>query len=306
MKNGNYKRQVELLIRILPRVAEETQLALKGGTAINMFVWDMPRLSVDIDLTYTPFDNRDTALGNIAAALLRLKDKIQKAIPGIKVETIKAGKDPEAKLLCTLSGNQVKIEVNTIMRGSISPARLMLLCERAQEAFKQFAEMRVVSDAELFGGKICAALDRQHPRDLFDIHQLFAGGGITEAIKDGFVAALLSHNRPVSEMLKPNFQNQKDSFSTQFEGMALQPFSYADFEGTREKLVVEINRLLSEGDRQLLLGFKEGEPDWGLSKIEALKDLPAVKWKLQNIRKLKKEQPGKHKEMVGALEGVLS
>ena len=49
-----YRRQVQLLIRVLPSIAEEACFALKGGTAINLFVRDMPRLSVDIDLTYLP------------------------------------------------------------------------------------------------------------------------------------------------------------------------------------------------------------------------------------------------------------
>ena len=214
-----YKAQVNLLLDILPHVASEESLALKGGTAINMFVWDMPRLSVDIDLTYLPFDNREAALANIADSLMRLQDKIKKAIPGIQVETKRAGNDPEAKLTCTMQGSQVKIEVNTIMRGSIMPTRLMPLSDAAQNEFNKFTEITVVSNAELFGGKICAALDRQHPRDLFDIHQLFSNGGITEEIKEGFIASLLSHPKSINEVLQPTIHNQKKAFDNQFQGM---------------------------------------------------------------------------------------
>ncbi len=46
-----YRKQVELLVRTIPNVAEEKCFALKGGTAINLFIRNMPRLSVDIDLT---------------------------------------------------------------------------------------------------------------------------------------------------------------------------------------------------------------------------------------------------------------
>ena len=306
MNNERYKTQVDLLVRILPHVAQEEHFALKGGTAINMFVWDMPRLSVDIDLTYTLFDDRNTALATIASSLLRLQERIKKAIPGIKVETVRAGNDPEAKLISTLMQDQVKIEVNTIMRGSINPTRVMPLAAVAQKEFGKFAEMRVVSQGELFGGKICAALDRQHPRDLFDIHQLFDTGGITEEIKDGFIAALLSHNRPIHEMLQPNLQNQREVFLNQFEGMASRPFTYDDFEIARNRLVTEINRLLTAGDKQLLRSFKVGDPDWGLSGTEQLQHLPAVKWKLQNIRKFKEADARKHSVMLGRLEKVLS
>jgi predicted nucleotidyltransferase component of viral defense system len=305
MKNERYKAQVDLLVRILPHVAEEDHFALKGGTAINMFIWDMPRLSVDLDLTYLPFDDRSTALVNISNALIKLKNRISKAIPGIQIQTVRAGSDPEAKLICMVQNNQVKIEVNTIMRGSIKPAKVMPLSASAQKEFKKFTEMKVMSSAEIFGGKICAALDRQHPRDLFDIYQLFDNGGITDEIKDGFIAALLSHNRPIHEMFKPNFQNQKEAFAGQFEGMALKPFSYTDFENTRERLVKEINSLLTENDKQLLLSFKLGNTDWNLVDIEKLQHLPAVQWKLRNIQNLKKQNPEKHKLLVKNLEHVL-
>jgi predicted nucleotidyltransferase component of viral defense system len=306
MNNERYKTQVDLLVRILPHVAEEGNFALKGGTAINMFVWDMPRLSVDIDLTYTPFDDRNIALANIADSLKRLHDEIKKTIPGIQVETKRAGNNPEAKLICTLQNDQVKIEVNTIMRGSIKPARLMPLCAAAQKEFNKFTEIKVASNAELFGGKICAALDRQHPRDLFDIHQLFNNGGITEEIKDGFIACLLSHPKPINEVLQPTIHNQNQAFDNQFQGMTTRPFSYADFETTRERLLQEIRAILSDKDKALLLSIKSGNPDWSLSNTQQLQNLPAIKWKLQNIQKFKQQDSIQHAAALQKLEKVLA
>ena len=67
-----FRRQVALLVRTLPVVAEETCFALKGGTAINLFVRDLPRLSVDIDLTYLPVTSREASLADIGAALGRI------------------------------------------------------------------------------------------------------------------------------------------------------------------------------------------------------------------------------------------
>lgn len=76
-----YRSQVALLIRILPFVAEEPDFALKGGTAINLFVRDMPRLSVDIDLTYLPVQDRKASLAAIDAAMKRIAALIERGIP---------------------------------------------------------------------------------------------------------------------------------------------------------------------------------------------------------------------------------
>jgi predicted nucleotidyltransferase component of viral defense system len=304
--NKKYRAQVDLLLQILLYVAEEDNLALKGGTAINMFVWDdMPRLSVDIDLTYIPFDDRQTAIANIAASISRLKEVISKAIPGITTIASGVGRDQEEKLLCSFQGAQVKIEINTVMRGTLAPPKVMRLSRTVQQEFRRFVDIKVVSKGELFGGKICAALDRQHPRDLFDIHYLFGKGGITEDIKQGFIAALLSHPRPINEMFHPNFFDQKEVFVKQFQGMAFSPFTYADFEETRTLLVKQINRILTEKDKRFLLSFKSGEPLWELSDTTQLQQLPAVQWKLANIRKLLSDNPAKHVKALEKLQAAL-
>lgn len=75
---SRYKTQVDLLLQTIPFIAKEEIFALKGGTAINLFVRDMPRLSVDIDLTYIPFDDRETALKNISDGLERIKSDLEK------------------------------------------------------------------------------------------------------------------------------------------------------------------------------------------------------------------------------------
>ena len=214
-----YKAQVELLLDIIPYVDKEKCFALKGGTAINLFIWEMPRLSVDIDLTYLPFDDRNLALSKISESIVRIKDSITTSLPGVQVEASGITPGQKDRLLCSRNGTKIKIEVNTTMRGSINPPAQKQIVPAVKKEFGKFAAMQVVSDAEIFGGKICAALDRQHPRDLFDIQQLFDAGGIAEEIKDGFIAALLSHNRPIHEMLKPNFQDQREVFANQFQGM---------------------------------------------------------------------------------------
>jgi hypothetical protein len=107
-------------------------------------------------------------------------------------------------------------------------------------------------------------------------------------------------------MLRPHFHDQRQVFENQFQGMVDASFTYEDFEATRERLVSEIASALTSEDKDLLISFESGEPDWGLSRIECLRQLPAVQWKLQNVRKLIRENPPKHAEMLQALKDTLS
>jgi predicted nucleotidyltransferase component of viral defense system len=304
MISPSYRAQVELLLRILPEVAKEEVFAVKGGTAINLFVLDMPRLSVDIDLTYLPLDERAAALSGIADALRRIKARLDGA-GGISTQVLEQRGEQEAKLSCRRQSATVKIEVNTVLRGHLWPTRQLPLAQAAQKEFGMFAAATVVSHGELYGGKICAALDRQHPRDLFDIQQLFDREGLTDEVRLGFLAALLGHSRPMHELLRPQFQDQRSAFAGQFAGMAIAPYSYDDFEETRERLVREVHAQLRDDDRALLLSIKRGEPDWSLYPLAGLKDLPAVQWKLANIERLKR-QVKKHASQLAALEEALA
>jgi predicted nucleotidyltransferase component of viral defense system len=299
--SNTYLDQVRLLLLVLPLVAQEDVFALKGGTAINLFARNLPRLSVDIDLTYLPFDERDVALDNIEAALTRIKSKIENALGGVTVTKVQQGDGTEAKLHCQYQRAQIKIEVNTIMRGHIFAPRMMACSKKVQEQFKAFAEIALVSKGELYGSKICAALDRQHPRDLFDVKQLLDDEELMQDIKHGMIAGLLSHPRPMNEVLFPTLKDQRAIFHAQFAGMAFTPFSYDDFETTRHRLNDAIRAALTDADKAFLLSFKAGEPDWSLIDIPDLSRLPAIQWKLANIRKLKTANADKHAILLAAL-----
>lgn len=300
-----YKAQVDLLLQVLPHVAKEEIFALKGGTAINLFVREMPRLSVDIDLTYLPIDSRKTALTNIENGLGRIKTSIEKSIQGIKVHAVPLGDSSDVKLNCQYKNAQIKIEVNTITRGNIFPTQLLQVVEPVQDEFGKFAAINVVSRAELYGGKMCAAIDRQHPRDIFDMHLLLKNEGVSDHLWEGFIIALLSHYKPINELLSPILKNQKSAFDNQFSGMTTIPFNYDDYLNTRKELIEIISNRLTEENRKLFLGFEMGEPEWSLFPYSKVKDLPAVKWKLQNIQKLKESNPKKHDGMILNLRKVL-
>ena len=265
-----------MLLRVLPLVAQEEVFALKGGTAINLFERDMPRLSVDIDLTYLPFDDRATALVNIDTALFRLKGKIERLQAGIKVTPVPQKEGNDAKLHCQFQRTHIKIEVNTTLRGHVFAPHLMACTELVQTEFETFVEMPVVSHGELYGGKLVAALDRQHPRDLFDVHHLLNNEGLTPEIKLGMIVCLLSGKRPINEILLSTPKDQHEAFENQFAGMAFTPFSYDDFVATRTRLNDAIKVTLTDQDKAFLLSFKRGEPDWSLIDIAELQNMPSV------------------------------
>jgi hypothetical protein len=298
-----YFKQVKLLLSLLPIVAQDPDFILKGGTAINLFIHDMPRLSVDIDLVYQPILQRDATLESINKKLHIIGDKILGKIPGSNVTYIPPIPSMARSLVCTNQGVQVKIEVNTIIRGTLFEASLTPSCNSIEKSFGQFVEMKVANLGDLYGGKICAALDRQHPRDLFDIKILLDTIGLTNDIKKGFLFYLISHNRPMSELLDPNMLDMKQTFVSEFQDMTTLAFSYDDYEKTRSILVKLIQASLKTEEKKFLLSFKQGTPIWELSSMPYIEDYPAVRWKLHNIQTMSVHKRG---EALKKLEKILS
>jgi len=252
--NETYKKQVALLIRIMPLVYKISDFAVHGGTAINLFVKNMPRYSVDVDLTFLPIKNREESITTINNQLNTLKQQIEKAIPGIRV----IHKSAVLKLQCTYGGATVKIEVNGIKRGIIGEVEEKEFCEKAQKEFKMSCVARVVPFSLLYGGKIAAALGRQHPRDLFD-----------------------------------------------FKYMEIESFDYADFEAARTDLIEKINQNITNIDREFILSFETGNPDWEKCCAGDLSSFPAIQWKLKNIQSLKETNPSKFNEGIEKLRQFL-
>jgi predicted nucleotidyltransferase component of viral defense system len=295
-----YRPQVVLLLDVLPLVAKERCFALKGGTAINLFVRDLPRLSVDIDLTYVPVQDRATSLAEVGAALERTASSIEGQSKGVRVERTSA-EGQIIKLVAWRGRARVKIEVSPVLRGCVrEPA--MRGVSPAVEAQFGYIEVPVVHLDDLYAGKLCAALDRQHPRDLFDVQLLLKHEGINDGLLEVFVVYLLSSDRPLAEMLAPSRHPLATIFEEQFHGMALEPVTVKELEQTRETMISLIRTKLTERQRQFLLTFKRGEPDWGLLNLTGVADLPAVQWKLQNVRRM---APAKREQALERLRRVL-
>lgn len=296
--NKAYRGQVQLLLDVLPIVAKEECFALHGGTAINLFVRDMPRLSVDIDLTYIHIANRGDSLRAINAALQQISERIFALRNSIQIEQ----KPEVCKLLLNERGVQIKIEVNMVSRGLLSHFVKRSLCDEAQNQFEAFCAVPVVPIEQLYGGKLCAALDRQHPRDLFDAKLLLENEGLTDDIRRGLLYGLISSNRPTHELLAPNLLDQRAAFDNQFEGMTTEPFSYEDFELTREQLIQELRTGLNASDRAFLFDFNRLEPDWSENPWD---EYPSVRWKLQNLANLKDTNEAKYQEQLDQLQLLL-
>lgn len=291
MKNSPFFKQAKLMIRVLPFIAAEKCFALKGGTAINLFLRDIPRLSVDVDLTYLPIESREVSLNNIHEALKRITKAIRKFISGVRVhEGLVMETKHISKLFVSHHDAQIKIEPNEVIRGTVYPCEEHDLSPSAEKLFELFVSVTTVSLADLFGGKLCAALDRQHPRDLFDVKLLLENEGITDKIRKAFVIYLVSHDRPIHELIDPKKKDIRSIYESEFSGMTAVPVRYEDLIKTRETLISILKKSLTLSEKQFLLSLKEGNPRWGLLEIEGIENLPAIQWKLMNIRKMEKKQ----------------
>lgn len=294
MKDSRYFSQVELMLRAIPHVAAGTCFALKGGTAINLFVRNMPRLSVDIDLAYLPVDEpRATALKKSSEALKRIAAKIEKAIPGVRIQESRA-REPERviRLLVSNGPTRIKIEPNEVIRGSVFPPEERDLSRRAEDLFELAVTARTLSVADLYGGKICAALDRQHPRDLFDIKILLDNEGITDEIRRAFVVYLASHDRPIHELLDPKRKDVRRVYEQEFAGMPIEEIAYDDLIDARETVIETLRKELTADERTFLISVKSGGPNWSVMGLKDIDKLPALQWKLLNIQKMSAKKRG--------------
>jgi predicted nucleotidyltransferase component of viral defense system len=250
-----YEKQVSLLIDLIPIIASDDAFALKGGTAINLFYQDMPRLSVDLDLVYLQVQGRDQTLALIDQKLGHFKYLITKRYPHLKVKMIPPSPELSRQIIVTNLDVQVKIEVNTVIRGTLYPVSKKSLSQEVQRAFKKNATMQVVSLEDLYGSKICASLDRQHPRDLYDMMLFLKYSRITREIFESFLFYLISHGRPISELIAPNMLDIKNTYEKDFVGMTKEEVTLLELQETRNSLIQAIQSAFTENDKNFLLSF---------------------------------------------------
>ena len=298
--NKAYIETVRLLLDAAPVIFETPVFAMKGGTAINLFVQDMPRLSVDIDVVYNNHrTSREEALKFISVALETTRNRL--ALIGLEAEMSATKEGDEIKLFIRRGRNQVKVEVNHVFRGTVLPVEKRQLSAEARQLFTIELIAPILATPELYGSKLVAALDRQHPRDLFDVHGMFQQFGLMPETVECFVCYLAGHNRPVHEVLFSRDQDMSRAFENEFIGMTRNAMSLDELNLTRRRLRDELFAMLTENHRLFLLGLVAGEPVWNLMKCTHLAELPAIRWKLQNLAKLKKSNPKKFAQQIEAL-----
>ena len=299
-----YARQVHLILSVLPDIAREEVFALKGGTAINLFYRDMPRLSVDIDLTYLPIGDRADSLRDIEITLDRITATIANRNPHIDVQPMAGGGGNDTRIVMRSGQAQVKLETSPVTRGTVYAPHRMTTSESVTDHFG-FAEMNILAFEDLYGGKLHAALDRQHPRDLFDIKLLYENEGLTDELFRVFMVYVASSNRPMHELLAPNMQLNEKLYNNEFIGMTREAVTIAALIEVQERLYTDIQQRLTGDIAVFLLSLHDADPNFSLISLPQAEELPAVRWKLINLKKLKRRDPEKHAAQRGELEMLL-
>lgn len=305
--NQTYVDTVRLLLLVAPHVFDSDRLGLKGGTALNLFVHDMPRLSVDIDVVFLDhWLPREAAIAAIGEELARIKGTLEKLGLTVAIPANQVGE--EVKLVVSAGAAQVKVEVNQVFRGSVLTPESRNLVQAAEDLFTTSVALPVLAVPELYGSKLVAAFDRQHPRDWFDVLHMRQRQQLTPDVLDCFVAYLAGHNRPVHEVLFPSIKPMRAVFESEFAGMTLEDMPFAQIDDARTTTLAELPKLLSGNQREFLLSLLRAQPRWDLMPFRQLPDLPALRWKLQNLEKLKSRNKSKfvdqHDELQAKLEGA--
>ena len=153
----HYADTVRLLLNIAPDVFDNDIFAMKGGTAINLFLRDMPRLSVDIDVVYLPWQTpRDEALQAINQELAAIAQRVEPL--GVQTRLIRSKDLGDTKLIAENESSQVKVEVNVVFRGTVLPATRSPLSARTSDLFGVEFDVPTLVPDELYASKLVAAL----------------------------------------------------------------------------------------------------------------------------------------------------
>lgn len=300
--NEYYKNVVKLLIDSLSSIFADNTFALKGGTAINLFHQNLPRFSVDIDLAYTDLrDNREVALSKISRKLSEISDRLKDK--GINTDKSRFETD-STKLVISRNSYSVKIEVNHVFRGTLKQPIRLGLTQKAEDLFMSESEALVMDYDEIYAGKLVAALDRQHPRDLFDIKKLYETSGITEEIISCFVCYLCGGNGVFCETLNPNTRDIGDIYEKDFAGMSFDETSPDELMEIFRNLKTDILNKLTDNHKKFLISFAKGIPDFSIAPFRCLEQYPAIQWKLLNLEKFEAKSPKQFNNQISRLEAL--
>lgn len=305
MITQNYIDTVRLMLRVAPLVFEHPAFALKGGTAINLYIDQMRRLSVDLDVVYLDGTaDRATALQDISQMLSAVSEGALKQ--GLDVQRLRRSSDHEAVIVVSDGSVRVKVEVNTVFRGSVYQPSLGDLCDTAARTFEVSVPLTLLDTSEVYAGKLLAALDRQHPRDLFDLWRFRQNSSIDDRLMDAFVLYLCGHSRPPHEILDGRDREISSDYERGLLGMLDEPVpSLQEIQATRYWARMAVLASLNTAHRTFLGDF------FGLREVDekfagvALAQLPALEWKRRNLRIFRDAKPGEFARQLNALNQML-
>lgn len=281
--DSRYAERVKLLVEILPTLAEEKRFALKGGTAINLFERDLPRLSVDIDVTWLPAGEFAGDTREISAALERIGETLRSGPLRLQVQASGTESTRVHRLVASRNRARVQIETTPVMRGTVHPTRTMRVRPSVEQAFG-FAEIQVLDFADLYAGKLAAALSRQHPRDLFDLQPLLDEGRLDVRLWRTFLVYLTCSPRPAAELLAPKEPREFErAFDAHFRGMTAAPVTAKSLMDVRARLLRRVSEMLDAPSRAFLESVEREAPDFALLGLPHAADLPGVRRKLSNL-----------------------
>lgn len=294
-----YLAQTHLLLEVLPVVRKYPDFALMGGTALNYFLHDLPRLSVDIDLRYLPISPYPEARSEIDRQMKSMCADVRQALIGAQCSY-----DPKHTAIHVRHRRaDIKIDTVDVIRGHVFEPMVRSLAPKLVDRFEMSFDINCLNPADIYAGKLCAALGRQHPRDLFDIRLLLGDSSVLDRnIVLAFIVYLAGSKKPMSNLLDPQLIDIKKTFHTKFAEMPTDEIALEDLEQLQRRLPGIVRSALTDSDRKFLLGFKAGRPDWDLLPIEHAKHLPALRRKLENLNHM---GDGSRKGAIKKLKEVL-
>lgn len=304
--DSRYSERVKLLVEILPTLADEKRFALKGGTAINLFEHDLPRLSVDIDLTWLPVSEFAKDARDIAAALEAIGERLRSGPLRLQVQSSGTEAAGVYRLIASRKRSRVQIETTPVMRGTVHPVRTLRVRPGVERDFG-FAEMQVLDFADLYAGKLSATLSRQHPRDLFDMQPLLDDGRLDERLWRTFLVYLTCSPKPAAEILAPKEPRDFERmFTAHFQGITAVPVTAASLLDVRARLLKRVSELLDAPSRAFLESVEREAPDFDLIGLPQAAELPGVRRKLSNLGQRSAAKRATDYDQLAAVLGIRS
>lgn len=238
-------------------------------------------------MTYSVVEPREITLQKSNEALSRIINNLKNILNLHVVIQKDIKREFITKIEVQSKDAQIKIEPNFVFRGCLFPFQERRTASKVEELLESSTTMRILAFEDLYAGKLCALLNRQHPRDIFDIKLLLENEGITEQLIDAFVVYLASDSRPMNELLNPHLKNLSVDFNSDFFGMTDERFTIDVLTQTRDKICSSIISYLSENQREFLVSLVDLDPKWDLlNSTVDVKNMPSIRFKLLNLEKM--------------------